>query len=71
MRVLDIRGEICPITLIKCVKEVKGMKPGEKLLVISDHPPAKETIPMEMDERGHKYKIRDKGSEFEIEIRVS
>lgn len=71
VKMLDIRGDICPITLIKTVKEIKKMKPGEKLLVLSDHPPAKKTIPMEMDEKGHRYEMNDKGAEFEIEIVVS
>ncbi len=68
MRVLDVRGEICPVPLVKCVNEIKKMKAGEVLKVISDHPPAKKSIPMEMDAQGHSYTIEENGAEFIITI---
>ena len=70
MKVLDVRGEICPVPLVETVKQIKKMKSGEKLVVISDHPPAKKSIPLEMEQQGHRYKIKEKGAEFEIEIVV-
>ncbi len=71
MNVIDVRGDICPVPLLKCVKEIKKMKKGEILVVISDHPPAKRSIPIEMTEQGNKFKIYEKGPEFKIEIVVS
>ncbi len=70
MRVLDVRGEICPVPLVRCVNEIKKMKPGEVLKVISDHPPAKKSIPMEMEAQGHEYTIEENGAEFTITIVV-
>jgi len=70
VKVLDVRGEICPVPLVETVKQIKKMKSGEKLVVISDHPPAKKSIPLEMKQQGHRYEIKEKGAEFEIEIVV-
>lgn len=71
MNVIDVRGDICPVPLLKCVREIKKMKKGEILTVISDHPPAKRSIPIEMTELGHKFKIYENGHEFKIEIVVN
>jgi tRNA 2-thiouridine synthesizing protein A len=68
MRVLDVRGEICPVPLVETIKELKKMRKGEVLKVISDHPPAKRSIPLEMKERKQKFKLVEKGADFEIII---
>lgn len=70
MKVLDVRGEICPVPLIKTVKEISKMEQGEILKVLSDHPPARRSIPLEMKEQGHKFRIMNRGPDFEIIIEV-
>ena len=39
-RVLDVRGEECPVPEMKASKELKKMKVGEVLEVLTDHEPA-------------------------------
>lgn len=68
---LDTRGDICPVPLLKTVKKLGSMQSGDELIVISDHPPAKRSIPLEMDKRKIKYAIIENGPEFKIVITVT
>lgn len=68
---LDTRGEICPYPLIMAQREIKKLKPGETLVVVSDYPLAAENIPRWAQEAGHKVvrveKVGDALWEIEIE----
>ncbi|MBW6518713.1 MAG: sulfurtransferase TusA family protein [ANME-2 cluster archaeon] len=68
--VLDTRGDICPVPLLKTIKKVGAMHSGDTLKVISDHPPARRSIPMELRKRGIGFTVDEKGVEFEITIIV-
>ncbi|GAB4547326.1 MAG: sulfurtransferase TusA family protein [Thermodesulfovibrionia bacterium] len=45
---LDIRGEVCPYTLVKTKLAVEEMGVGEVLEVILDYPEAADSIPKAM-----------------------
>jgi TusA-related sulfurtransferase len=42
---IDVRGEICPYPMLQAVAAMKRARPGETVEVLTDHPPALETIP--------------------------
>jgi len=59
---LNIEGEICPYPLIITIKKYQEIKEdfdsGKKILeVITDHPPASETIPREFKKRGFRVEV--------------
>lgn len=37
MKVLDCFGDICPVPILKILKELKGSKPGDEFMVVTDH----------------------------------
>lgn len=37
MRTIDCLGDICPIPILKTKKELKSIKPGEVVKVVTDH----------------------------------
>jgi len=51
---LDIRGEICPYTLINTKQKMAQLKPGELLEILIDNVDATETIPTWARNAGHK-----------------
>lgn len=44
-RTLDLRGEVCPYTLLKSKLALEEMAPGQVLEVVLDHRPAVEDVP--------------------------
>lgn len=68
METLDTRGDICPIPLLKTVDKIEQVAEKTGVRVLSDHPPAKRSIPLEMEKRGYKAKVKESGPEFEIII---
>ena len=44
-RVLDLRGERCPITTVETMRVLESLPAGSVLEVISDYYPARGTIP--------------------------
>ena len=57
METLDLTGEICPVPLVETVKKLKTLKKGEVLKVLCDHPPAKKSIPFEMEAQKKKFEL--------------
>lgn len=37
MKKIDCLGDVCPIPIIKTKKELKSMKTGESIMVVTDH----------------------------------
>lgn len=69
-KTIDIRGKICPYTLIETREGLKSMRAGEVLEVICDHPPAaKETIPSFCEKKKYPYKVIEEGSHYRIYIK--
>lgn len=53
-RTLDIRGKICPYTLLETRETIKQLQAGEVLEVICDYAPAAETtIPNFCQKKGY------------------
>lgn len=50
---LDIRGEVCPYTLVKSKLAVENMEVGQILEIIMDYPEAASSIPKAMLNYGH------------------
>lgn len=52
-RRLDLKGEVCPYTMVKTILVLEQMKPGQVLEVTVDHSPAAEDVPRSLANRGH------------------
>ena len=50
---LDALGLLCPLPVLKAAKRLRGMRPGEVLLVRADDPAAVVDIPHFCAEAGH------------------
>ena len=53
-RLLDLRGEVCPYTLLKSKLALEEMAVGQVLEVVLDHRPAVEDVP-----KGLRYEGQD------------
>ncbi len=51
---LDIRGELCPYTLINTKKRMAELAPGDLLEIRLDNPEATQSIPNWAKHAGHK-----------------
>ena len=66
---LDLRGEICPGPTADTLAALKKLLPGGRLAVITDYPPARQTIPRLLEERGCSWQMtEDDGKTFRLEI---
>jgi len=50
---LDVRGEICPYPQVKTIAALKKLPAGDQLEVLTDHPPALETVPAQAARLGY------------------
>lgn len=50
---LDIRGEVCPYTLVKSKLGMESIEVGEVLEILLDYPEASQSIPKAMHNYGH------------------
>lgn len=66
---LDLRGEPCPVPLIKTLKVLDRMSEGERLRVLVDMPCARENVPKHVAESGHEVEVKDGEKEMVIIIR--
>ncbi len=58
-RRLDLRGKVCPYPTFDTRMTLNEMAAGELLEVVTDYYPAKQTIPMLMQELGYPCQIID------------
>ena len=69
---LDLRGKVCPYPTLDTTAALMKMASGERLEVISDYYPAKDTIPALMKDLDHTCELRDgDGPVFRFLIRKS
>jgi tRNA 2-thiouridine synthesizing protein A len=67
---LDVRGEICPYPQVKTVAALKKLTPTDQLEVLTDHPPALETVPAQAARLGYVAEIEAVGTaEWRIMLR--
>ena len=57
---LDLRGQVCPGPTVDTRLKLHDMAVGEVLEVITDYYPAKQTIPMLMQELGYPCDLIDR-----------
>ncbi len=50
---LDIRGEVCPYTLVKSKLGVESIEVGQVIEIILDYPEAADSVPNAMQNYGH------------------
>ena len=61
-QVIDIRGKICPYTLIDTREALKGLAAGQVLEVMCDYEPAaKTTIPNFCERKGYPIEVAELG----------
>jgi TusA-related sulfurtransferase len=69
MMELDLRGSICPGPTADTLAALKRLPVGEKLAVITDYLPARQTIPRLVEQRGCLWEMtEDDGETFRVEI---
>ncbi len=70
VKILDVRGEICPDPLTLTMQAMNGLKSGDHLKVTLDSPMALETITRWAEKAGHRVlEVQDTGSgQWEITI---
>jgi len=49
---IDCFGDICPVPVLKLEKKLRTMKPGEELMLVTDHSCTIESIKELFEERG-------------------
>ena len=59
---LDVRGEICPYPMMKAVEAMKKVKGEENIVVITDHAPCLDTLPLQVGRYGYTYQVEETGS---------
>ena len=62
MVAIDVRGEICPVPMMKAVDAMESAGEGETVEVLTDHPPALLTIPNQALQKGWDVSIKNVGS---------
>ena len=60
---VDVRGEICPYPMLKAMKAMRNLPPEETTVeVLTDHPPALNTIPPQAQRLGFLADIQPAGT---------
>lgn len=59
---IDVRGEVCPYPMMKAVEAMKQLEGrGEPVVVVTDHAPCLETIPLQAEWHGWDCAIEETG----------
>ncbi len=67
---LDIRGEVCPYTLVKTKLAIESIEVGQVLEVILDYPEASTSVPTAMENYGNKILKVEKINEKEWIVQI-
>ena len=52
---LNVCGLVCPVPALKTKKQLRTMRPGTVLKVITDYKPASESVPRDLAKTKHKH----------------
>ena len=52
---LNVCGLVCPVPALKTKKQLRTMRPGNILKVITDYKPASESVPRDLAKTKHKH----------------
>ncbi len=67
---LDLKGEVCPVPVMKVRDKLKEMAPGEILEVICDCPPSKRNLQRFAEKEGHEIiGLVEDGAVFKMRIK--
>jgi tRNA 2-thiouridine synthesizing protein A len=70
--ILDVRGQMCPIPVIRTQNKVKSLKNGDQLVVLCTDPGATSDIPAWCRIHGHEVVTTDQQeNEIKITIKVT
>lgn len=69
MKVLDVRGETCPMPVLRTKKALEELEEGEILEVVLDYPPAEENVKRFVESQGHEI-VQVEGGSGVTRIRV-
>lgn len=70
MKVLDLRGAVCPIPVVRTKKALEEMGAGEVLEVVLDYPPSKENVRRFVESQGHEVlSVEEEGGTVRMRIR--
>ena len=70
LRVLDLTGEICPMTFVKAKIHLERLKPGEELELVLLSGEQIQNVPRSIKEDGHKIeKVCREGDRFRLTVR--
>jgi len=67
-RVVDARGQKCPLPVLKAEKAMSGIKPGGTLTVLATDPMAKIDIPLFCRQNGHQCTVTTESDVLRFEI---
>lgn len=70
VQILDVRGQLCPIPVIRTQARIADLGAGDMLEVICTDPGAKEDIPAWCRIHGHEVTSIDEDGERTIHIRI-
>ena len=62
---LNVCGLVCPVPALKTKKQLRTMKPGTVLKVITDYKPASESVPRDLAKTKHKHLGTDYMEDYE------
>lgn len=70
INLLDLRGEICPMPVLRTKKRLENMEKSQILEVMVDYPVAKENILRMVQQMGEEViEVKEEGHIFKIRIR--
>ncbi|MBN1800644.1 MAG: sulfurtransferase TusA family protein [Candidatus Lokiarchaeota archaeon] len=52
---LNVCGLVCPVPALKTKKQLRTMRPGQVLKVITDYKPASDSVPRDLAKTKHKH----------------
>ena len=52
---LDVTGLVCPVPALKTKKQLRTMRPGLVLKVVTDYKPASDSVPRDLAKTKHKH----------------
>lgn len=68
---IDARGQMCPIPVIRLARTAKGEDPGTTITVLADDPAARHDIPAWVRLKGHEVRVVAHGDHAAYEITLS
>jgi len=65
---IDARGLRCPLPVLRLEKQLDGMQPGERIILLADDPVAGIDVPLLCQRAGHRCALTRDAATFRFEI---